>query len=62
MKVAQVSNKDDESYIDRFITESIDYAMAKIIARALNKELSSMVSPDYYRVVADDYELNRREP
>jgi hypothetical protein len=63
MRVARISNFDDEMYSQAFITmPGLSEKMAEAIKRTLNNEFSSSVSPDYYRVVADDYKLYEFEP
>jgi hypothetical protein len=62
MRVACVSNFDDEMYEESFVTLVVCERMAKVIARVLNSEFSGNHSPCYYRVVEDDYKLYKWEP
>jgi hypothetical protein len=65
MRVACVSNFNDEMYEESFVTLAIDERKAICIARVLNSEFGaarSYHSLCYYRVVEDDYKLYKWEP
>jgi len=64
MKIIIVDNFDRElvSHPDRLVAENVNERYAKEIAKFLNKKYSSDYSPDFFRVVKDNYKLRKFIP
>ena len=61
MKIIKIDNFGREYISDQLIAENVVDFYAKIIVEALNKRCHDN-SPDYFIVVADDYELFEFKP
>ena len=62
MKIICTSNFDNESVDDRLIAENVNHFYAQYIVTYLNDKFSGDTSPDYFRIVTDDYKLYKFEP
>jgi len=62
MKIIKVSNYDNESQSDVLVADNVNEHYGKFLVEALIKEFSSNVSPDYFRLVPDDYKLYEFKP
>ena len=61
MKIINTDNFDREDHSDSLVCENVSEFYGKIIVKALNDKLSGSTSPDYYRLVPDDYKLYKFE-
>lgn len=62
MKIIVVDNFNRESVSDVLIAEKTPDYYADFITTALNKKYSGDNSPDFFKVVEDDYKLYVFEP
>ena len=62
MKIVQVDNFDRDYIPDRLIAENVSKHFEEFLVKALNEKYSSEHSPEYYRLVPDDYKLKEWEP
>ena len=62
MKIIGVDNFGRESVSDSVVAENISEYYGKAITDFLIEEFSGDGSPDYFRLVADDYELYEFKP
>lgn len=62
MKIICVDNFNRESRSDSLVAENINAYYAKFIVEKLNENLSGDQSPNFYRVVTDNYKLYTFEP
>lgn len=62
MKIVQVDNFDRDYVSDILIAENANEHFGEFLTKVLNEKYSSDYSPEYYRLVSDDYELHKWEP
>lgn len=62
MRIIKVSNLDKETVSDIVIAEKVHNYYVKFITTELNRAWSGDSSPDFFRVVEDDYKLHVFEP
>lgn len=62
MKIIKTDNLDRESVSDVLVATNVSNYYAPVIARMLNKVLSGVGSPDFYKAVEDDYKLYEFAP
>lgn len=62
MKIICVDNFNRESRSDNLVAENVNAYYAKFIVEKLNENLSGDQSPNFYRVVTDNYKLYTFEP
>ncbi len=62
MKIICKDNFDRESFSDSLVCEKISEYYGEIVVNFLNANLSGDYSPNFYRLVDDDYELYKWEP
>lgn len=62
MKIVCSSNFDLESVSDRLIAENVLEYYGKFLVEQLNAKYSGNESPNYYKLVEDDYVLYQFEP
>jgi len=62
MKIIQVDNFDREAISDELIAENVPYFWGVRITNWLNETFSGETSPDYFRLVPDNYVLYKWSP
>lgn len=62
MKIIRVDNFDREGVNDRLVCENVNEYYGLKIAEYLNDRFSGEHSPDFYRLVDDNYKLYVWEP
>lgn len=62
MKIIRVDNFDRENRDDLLIAENVHKYYANKLCDTLNKEDGDEMSPNFFRVVDDDYKLFEFEP
>jgi len=62
MKIIKTDNFDRDCISDVLIAENVNEYYGKFITGVLNKKYSGEHSPDFYRLVQDDYKLYKWEP
>jgi len=62
MKIIQVDNFNRDTVSDVLIVEKVSENHAQMIVEALNAKYSGDLSPMFFRVEADDYELYKWSP
>ena len=62
MKIIIVSNFDNEAVSDRLIAENVSSVYGITMVSALLYEFSGDSSPDFFRLVEDDYKLYEFKP
>lgn len=62
MKIVQVDNFDRDNISDVLIAENVNKNFGEFLTKALIDKYSSSNSPDYFRLVPDNYELYKWEP
>jgi len=62
MKIIIVSNFDNEAVSDRLIAENVSSVYGRTMVSALLDKFSGSSSPDFFRLVEDDYKLYEFKP
>lgn len=62
MKIVKVDNFDRDYISDVLIADNVNVPYEEFLTKALNESYSSKTSPNYFRLVADDYKLKKWEP
>lgn len=62
MKIVCKSNYDLESVSDRLVAENVNEHYGKFLVEQLNNRYSGDQSPDFFKLVDDDYVLYKFEP
>ena len=62
MKIINTDNFNREDHSDSLVCENVSECYGEIIVNALNSKLSGNASPNYYRLVPDNYELYEFKP
>ena len=62
MKIVQVDNFNRDTVSDKLIAENVNEYFGKFLVEALNKKYVDDYSPEYYRLMPDDYKLYKWEP
>ena len=62
MKIIMVDNFNRENVSDTLIAENVSEYFGKKIVKYLNNTFSGDTSPDYFKLVTNDYKLFTFEP
>jgi hypothetical protein len=62
MKIICVDNFDREAYSDSLICTNICKIYGEYLVNCLNNKYGGEQSPDYFKLVEDDYKLYKFEP
>lgn len=62
MKIIQTDNFDRDYISDRLIAENVNEHFGKFLTKALNEKYGGSDSPEYYKLVPDDYKLHIWKP
>lgn len=57
MKVIRIDNFARENVSDKLVCENVSHYYGEIITKYLNENFSGENSPDFYKLVDDDYKL-----
>jgi len=62
MKIIRTDNFNREKRSDLLIAENVHKYFGEFLTKELNNRYSGETSPDYFRLVPDDYKLYKWEP